>query len=69
MKIFSESENMVCPNCGYEFDDICEDFVLQGANKIIGIAQYVECDNCYENIEMVDNGDGTITVCNGGCDD
>ena len=69
MKKFDDKDFMVCPHCGYVFDDVCEDFVLQGMNKQIGSIQDIECDNCFDIIEMVDNGDGTITVCKGGCDD
>lgn len=69
MKKFNEKDMLICPHCQYEFQDACEDFVLQGVNKQIGSIQDVECDNCYGIIGMCDNGDGTITVCKGDCDD
>lgn len=70
MEMFKCGDNLICPHCQYEFDDACEDFMLQGINKQIGRVETIECDNCYENIDVCDNGDGTISVdCWEVCDD
>lgn len=41
MKLFNCGDNLICPHCQYEFDDACEDFMLQVINKQVGSVETI----------------------------